>query len=282
MIEFESAVVPLVESWQDSNGKDIQNQLLAIFKQSENDEVARSEWAKKAFALSNQLTDDRRTLVLLAAALEVSWPDYPGGDGYYREPSDLATAATLIGINSSDQGLIDFTKTLDPCRAIEFFDLGIASNNEASAEQVLEAVKRTNLDPVLAVASVSPALSKKQIMEVLLEIESPSWLTWVLLKSDGWTWPEWQYAFEQASFNCEPTVAFWEVLLTEVGKNQEDESSELSWIADFMEEFEDNGGFDRDVSEENLELIKQNPNLLELALATNWEYVIEALGEDEV
>ena len=281
MIEFESAVVPLVESWQDSNGKDIQNQLLAIFKQSENDEVARSEWAKKAFALSNQLTDDRRTLVLLAAALEVSWPDYPGGDGYYREPSDLATAATLIGINSSDQGLIDFTKTLDPCRAIEFFDLGIASNNEASAEQVLEAVKRTNLDPVLAVASVSPALSKKQIMEILLEIGSPSWLTWVLLKSDGWTWPEWQYAFEQASFNCEPNVSFWELLLTEVGKHQEDEASELSWIADFMEEFEDNEGFDPDVYEENLELIKQTPTLSDLAMASNWDYLVDAIGEEE-
>ena len=101
------------------------------------------------------------------------------------------------------------------------------------------------------------------------------------MKSDGWTWPEWQYAFEQASFNSEPSVAFWEVLLTEVGKNQEDESSELSWIADFMEEFEDNGGFDPDVYEENLEFIKQNPGLLELALASNWDYLIEALGEDE-
>ena len=270
MIEFETAVVPLVESLQDSSGKDIQKQLLAIFKQSEDDEATRSEWAKKAFALSNQLTDDRQSLVLLAAALEVSWPDYPGGDGYYREPSDLATAATLIGINSSDQDLIDFTKTLDPCQAIEFFDLGIASNNEASAEQVLAAVKRTNLDPVLAVASVSPALSKKQIMELLLEIESPSWLTWVLLKSDGWTWPEWQYAFEQASFNCEPNVAFWEVLLTEVGKHQEYESSELSWIADFMEEFEENEGLDPDAAAETLDLIRQNSKLLELAMSSNW------------
>lgn len=49
MIEFEIAVVPLVESLQGSNGKEIQRQLQAIFKQSEDDEATRSEWGKEGF-----------------------------------------------------------------------------------------------------------------------------------------------------------------------------------------------------------------------------------------
>jgi hypothetical protein len=139
------------------------------------------------------------------------------------------------------------------------------------------AMKRSNLDPILAVGAVSGSLNRDQIMDVLSQIDSPGWLVTALLKSDGWYWPDWQYAFEQASFNCEPSVLFWEILLDEIRKNQEDESSELSWIPDFMQEFEDNEGLDPDFSEATFELLSGNPSLRKLAMESKWEPLIEAL-----
>jgi len=275
--EFESSVESLLDSLDDSNASEIQSKLTSYFRGSESDDDLRTEWAKQAYSMTNRFDDDRRSLLLLAAALEMSWPEYPLGDGYFREPSDLAAAATVIGINNPDDALFKFSKQLDPCKAIEFFDLGVVSSNSVSSENVSHAISRSNLDPVLAVAAVSGVLNRGQIMEALSQIEVPGWLSAALVNSDGWFWPDWQYAFEQASFNCEPSVVFWEILLEEIRKNQEDESSELSWIVDFMQEFEDNEGLEPDVSESTFELLSVNSSLRQLALDSKWEPLIEAL-----
>lgn len=274
---FEQTVTNLLDSVNDKNLKSVQRELIDFFKSSEQNNDTRVQYAAKAYELTNQFDDDRRSILLLSAALEVTWPDYPGGDGYFSEPSELASAATVIGINNSGPELIEFSKKLSPCKAIEFFDLGIAASSESTSEQVLFAASRTNLDPVFAVAAVSNALSKKQIKSLLAELDSASWLVAVLLKSDGWTWPDWQYAFEQATFNCEPTVPFWEVLLTEIGKNQNDDSSDLPWISEFIEEFENYDGLDPDVSGETFELFQSSDSLMALAMASNWDSLQEAL-----
>jgi hypothetical protein len=277
MSEFETRVETLLASADESNLTDVQSQLTAYFKSSESDDDLRSDWAKQACTMRNSFDDDRRSLLLLSAALEVSWPEYSRGDGYFREPSDLASAATVIGVNNPEDSFFEYSKALKPCAAIHFFDLGVVSNNSVSPENVMFAIERSNLDPVLAVAAVSGALNRDQIMTVLSQIDSPGWLVVALLKSDGWYWPEWQYAFEQASFNCEPSLLFWEVLLDEIRKNQEDESSVLSWIPDFMQEFEDNEGLDPDFSEVTFEFLSDNQALRKLAMESKWEPLIEAL-----
>jgi hypothetical protein len=114
-------------------------------------------------------------------------------------------------------------------------------------------------------------------MDVLGQIDSPGWLVVALLKSDGWYWPEWQYAFEQASFNCEPSVLFWEILLDEIRKTQVDESSELLWVPEFMQEFEASEGLDPDFSEVTFELLSGNQSLRKRAMESKWEPLIEAL-----
>jgi hypothetical protein len=275
--EFETRVEALLHSATESNLGEIQSQLTAYFKGSDSDDELRSDWAKQAYSMTNRFTDDRRSLLLLSAALEVSWPEYSRGDGYFREPSDLAIAATLIGVNNPDDSFFEFSKKLSACAAISFFDLGVVSNSSVSPENVFFATTRSKLDPVLSIAAVSGSLKRDQTIDILGKIDSPGWLVTALLKSDGWYWPDWQYAFEQASFNCEPSVLFWEILLNEIRKNQEDESSQLSWIPDFMQEFEDNEGLDPDFSEPTFELLTSNQSLRKLAMESKWETLIEAL-----
>ncbi|WP_148664061.1 hypothetical protein [Aurantimicrobium minutum] len=275
--EFETTVESLLDAAKDSNITQVQAQLTAFFKGSESDDDIRSSWAKQAYSLTNKYEDDRRSLLLLSAALEVTWPDYTRGDGYYSEPSDLAVAATVIGVNNSDESFFTFSKDLSSCAAINFYDLGVVSNPSVSSENVMYAVKRSNLDPVRSIAAVSNALERDQIMDVLGQIDSSGWLVATLLKSDGWFWPEWQYAFEQASYNCEPSAEFWKILLQEIRKNQEDLTSEFLWIPEFIEEFEANEGLDPEFSEETFELLSNNQSLRKLAMESKWEPLIEAL-----
>ncbi len=156
MSEFETRVESLLDSADQSNFSAVQSQLIDLFLESENDDELRSDWAKRAYALTNRFSDDRRSLLLLSAALEVSWPEYSRGDGYFREPSDLASAATVIGVNNPDDSFFEYSKHLEPCAAIHFFDLGVVSNNSVSPENVMFAINRSNLDPVLAVAAKHP------------------------------------------------------------------------------------------------------------------------------
>jgi hypothetical protein len=277
MSEFETKIESLLNSADESNISEVQAQLTVYFKGSESDEEIRSDWAKQAYALTNRFDDDRRSLLLLSAALEMSWPEYGLGDGYFSEPSDLAVAATVIGVNNPDESFFAFSKELSSCAAINFFDLGFVSNNSVSSEDAMFAINRSNPDPVLSIAAVSSTLERDQIMDVLGQIDSSGWLVATLLKSDGWYWPDWQYAFELASFSCEPSVQFWKILLEEIRKYQENQSSELSWIPAFMQDFEDNEGLDPEISEDTFELLSGDSSLRKLAIESKWEPLIEAL-----
>ena len=77
--------------------------------------------------------------------------------------------------------------------------------------------------------------------------------------------------FGQASFNCE------QVLLGEIRKSQENESTELSLIPDFMKEFQDCQGLDPKVPEASFELFTTNESLRKLAMESKWEPLLEAL-----
>jgi hypothetical protein len=280
MSEFETRVESLLDSADQSNFSAVQSQLIDLFMESEGDDDLRSDWAKRAYSMTQRFEDQKRSLLLLSGALAVEWPQYERGDGYFREPSDLATAATLIGINNSDDPFFQFSKALEPCNAIEYFDLGFVSNSTPSPGNVLFAISRSGADPVLSIASVAGALDKEQILKVLSNldpIDAPGWMSVTLVKSDGWYWPEWQYAFGQASFNCEPSAVFWEVLLGEIRKSQENESTELSWIPDFLTEFQTVGGLDPTVSEASFELLTGDRSLRKLAMDSKWEPLIEAL-----
>lgn len=279
MSQFEGQVLSLLDTVNGSNVQDVQRQLTSLFKESEKDDKQREHNSNKALVLSNGMVEDTRALLLLSAALEVSWPEYPGGDGYFSAPSQLATAATLLGINNCEPSFVEFTKELLPCQAVQFFDLGLAANPEASAEQVLFAQERSNYDPVRAVASVSQELNDKQIREVLENLESGVWLSSVLLKSDGWTWPEWQYAFEQASNNTEPSELFWSVLLNEIRKAGEADTSETSWVTEFLDEFEASDGLDPDVSGGLFDLMTSSENLQNLARLSGWDALVEAIDD---
>lgn len=277
MSEFETKIESILNSADESNISEVQAQLTAYFKGSESDEEVRSDWAKQAYALTNRFDDDRRSLLLLSAALEMSWPEYGLGDGYFSEPSDLAVAATVIGVNNPDESFFAFSKELSLCAAINFYDLGFVSNNSVSSEDAMFAIHRSHVDPVLSIAAVSSALERNQIMDVLGQIDSSGWLVATLLKSDGWYWPDWQYAFEQASFNCEPSEQFWEILLKEIRKFQVNQTSQLSWIPDFMADFEDNGGLDPETYEDTFELLSSDTFLRTHAIESKWEPLIEAL-----
>jgi hypothetical protein len=278
--EFETRVESLLDSADQSNFSKVQSQLIDLFQESEHDDELRSDWAKRAYSMTQRFEDEKRALLLLSGALEVEWPQYERGDGYFEEPSDLATAATLIGINNCDDPFFQFSMALEPCNAIEYFDLGFVSNSTSSPGNVLFAISRSGADPVLSIASVAGALDKEQILKVLSKIDpidAPGWMSVTLVKSDGWYWPDWQYAFGQASFNCEPSAVFWEVLLGEIRKSQENESSELSWIPHFMKEFQDCQGLDPKVSEASFELLTGDHSLRKLAMESRWEPLIEAL-----
>lgn len=281
MSKFETRVESLLDSADQSNFSKVQSQLIDLFQGSEHDDELRSDWAKQAYSMTQRFQDEKRSLLLLSGALEVEWPQYERGDGYFEEPSDLATAATLIGINNCDDSFFQFSKALEPCNAIEYFDLGFVSNSTPSPGNVLFAISRSGADPVLSIASVAGALDQEQILKVLSKldpIDAPGWMSVTLLKSTGWYWPDWQYAFGQASFNCDPSAVFWEVLLGEIRKSQENDSSELSWIPDFMKEFQDCQGLDSEVSKVSFELLTGDRSLRKLAMESKWEPLIEALG----
>jgi hypothetical protein len=70
---------------------------------------------------------------------------------------------------------------------------------------------------------------------------------------------------------------FWEVLLGEIRKSQENESTELSWIPDFLTEFQTVGGLDPTVSEASFELLTGDRSMRKLAMDSRWEPLIEAL-----
>ena len=279
MSQLEKEVSSLLDSVSDSNLVTVQNELTALFNKADSDFDALEKYGKLALKMVGNLEDDRKVLLLLAAALEMEWPEFQGGDGYWIVPSDLSSAATLLGLNNGHESLIEFSKKLNPCSALAYFELGLAAVSGASPSQVLFATNRSPVDPVLAIASLSESLDKTQILETLEKLDECVWLAAALKGANGWMWPEWQDAFDQVSGASRANGSFVEVLLVQVGKSNSEDSSGLKWIPEFIEEFEDWEGFYEDPSG-MLELIVSNKELLSLAINSQWEGLIEALEED--
>lgn len=279
MSQLEKEVSRLLDSVSDSNLVTVQNELTALFNKADSDFDALEKYGKLALKMLGNLEDDRKVLLLLAAALEMEWTEFQGGDGYWIEPSDLSSAATLLGLKKGHESLIEFSKTLNPCSALAYFDLGLAAVSGASPSQVIFATHRSPVDPVLAIASLSDSLNKSQILETLEKLDQGGWLAAALVGANGWMWPEWQDAFDQVSGASRANRLFVEFLLIQVGKSNSEDSSVLEWIPGFIEEFESFEGFYEDPSG-ILELIVSNNELLSLAINSQWEGLIEALEED--
>ena len=277
--QLEKQISSLLDSASDSNLITVQNELTALFNRADSDFDALEKYGKLALKMVGNLGDDQKVLLLLAAALEMEWPEYQGGDGYWICPSDLSSAATLLGLKNGHESLIDFSKKLSPCTAILYFDLGLAAAERASSSQVIFAANRSSVDPVIAIASLSESLDKTQILEILEKLDEGVWLAAALVGANGWTWPEWQDAFEHVSVVSGVHASFLEVLLIEIGKSNSEDSSALEWIPGFLEEFESWEAFYEDRSG-ILNLIVSNKKLFKLAKDTQWEGLIEALEED--
>lgn len=273
--KFEDKVLELIESVSLTNITLVQGELTRLFKQSEGDDEVRVEQADFAYRFARNIEDDCKALVLLAAALEVSWPRYERGDGYFLEPSLLATFATQLGLSSNFAELLEWSDQLTRCEFLGFFDLGIAANPEATSYQVMESVGRSTIDPVLAIAAASPALTTSQVREALAPLDFVSLLISAIYKEDGISFPEFQDAFGVASSNLKPSEALWEVLLSESGRQLSDSSSEFSWMADFIDQAESCDLFQSRA--DVMTLIRQNPKLRELAGDSQWEAVTARL-----
>jgi hypothetical protein len=272
--DFEDKVVELVESVSISNITLIQAELTRLFKQSEGDDDVRVDQADFAVRLASRIENENKALVLLAAALEVSWPNYDRGDGYFLEPSLLASFATRLGLSTNYAELLQWSNQLTRCEFIGFFDLGIAANPGSSSLEVMSAVKRSSIDPVIAIAASSPVLLTSQIREVLAPLESASLLIAAILRMDGWNWPEFQDAFGLASKNLQPTETLWKVLLVEAKNHLNDNSSQFSWIYDFIDQA-DSYFFEN--LEDVVDMIRKSPNLRKLAIDSQWKTLTEIL-----
>lgn len=264
---FEEEVLSIVKSLSQSNMAQSQHELTELFKMSEIDDDMRSYQASYAHSLGSSLMDEVKTMVLLSAVLEVRWPEWNRGDGYFTEPSLLGSFATRLGLSSKHSELLEVSNHLSPCKFLGFFDLGIVANRQATSAQVMAAVNRSSLDPVLAIAASAESLTPSQVREILARLESGSLLIDAILRLDGWNWPEFQDAFGLASSDLNPTETLWEVLLSEVGEHLRSNSSSFRWMFDFL----DQAGEDFwESSEDVLDLIRATPKLRQLAEDSQW------------
>ena len=277
MSKIEKQISSLLDSLNDNNANSVQTELTSLFKEADSDFDALRNHGKLAYKMAKKLEDHAKALLLLAAALEMEWPEYQGGDGYWIEPSNLSGAAVLLGLNNGHESLIEFSQKLNRCKALEFFDLGLVACRGASAGQIVFATNRSPVDAVLAIASLSSSLNKAQILRVLKKLKEGAWLTAALV-GNGWTWPEWQYAIKQISGVSVVNASFLEVLLIEVGKSNSEENSALEWIPEFVEEFESWEAFYEDRAGILMPIVS-NKKLLKLAKDTQWEGLIEALEQ---
>lgn len=264
---FEEEVLSIVNSLSNANMAQSQHELTELFQMSEFDDEMRSYHASFAHSIGSSLEDEVKTMVLLSAALEVRWPEWTRGDGYFTEPSLLGTFATRLGLSSKHSELLEASHNLSPCKFMGFFDLGIVANRQATSAQVMAAVNRSSLDPVVAIAASAESLTSSQVSEILARLESGSLLIDAILKIDGWNWPEFQDAFGLASSGLNPTESLWEVLLSEVGEHLRNNSSSFRWMFDFLDQAGDDFW---ESSEDVLDLIRATPKLRQLAEDSQW------------
>jgi hypothetical protein len=127
-------------------------------------------------------------------------------------------------------------------------------------------------DPVIVAISTHSSLTADDVRTLLSRVDNGTWLSLWLLGRDGWTWPDWQYAFEAASVDPSQSEAFWEVLLTEMAS-----PNRWAWIEDFLQDLEDNEASIDDL-EDLKRLVEENRHLEELALGSGWSLALTAVA----
>lgn len=219
-------------------------------------------------ALSDEY-DLSTKIVLRALAESIEWPPYERGDGYWSEPSQNSVALVMIGwLLKPDE--VEMARDIlnSQLPGVSFIALGMTRNRNLPADIIMSLAKFG--DPVTAAASEHGSLGAAEVRAMLEQIENGVWVSALVLGQDGWTWPDWQYAFEQVSTGCPESPAFWEVLLSELAK-----SNRWRWFEDFLDSIQDPLD-DQDLDEllETMEgliiALEMRPDLIPLAIASAW------------
>lgn len=213
------------------------------------------ERAVGALQLSQEAGDSQIAIALQLAAAELPWPSYSGGDGYWIEASDVACALTVAGQEVSDQDLLSALLDYSAADqgeaakwALAYLDLGLVGNQFLDRDAVLQVVSRSAVDPVRVIAMTHPELELEDVADILQQVSDGTWLRHALNSDDGWTWPDFQYAFGIASAasdgdNC---AAIWQLMLSArcvqlgtIGEYELLATVDLEWLDEFFEELEE-------------------------------------------
>lgn len=221
--------------------------------------------------------NDLQTQIALHSIAEcVEWPEYNRGDGYWVEASHNAMALVGIGerLRNEDAELARLILGMSlPGR--DFIALGMAGNPRLPKE-VIQSLA-TFPDPVKVIAASNEKLDVDDVRAMLESIDNGAWVAALVMGQDGWTWPDWQYAFGQVSTGCPESAAFWEVILTEFAREDR-----WPWFEDFLVQTED--GFDPDDAEGLFIAFEESPHLNSLGVASGWipaQIVVAGVVDDD-
>jgi hypothetical protein len=217
-------------------------------------------------------------IALRLLAENVDWPPYERGDGYWSEPSDNAVALVRLGgCLSSEQ--IDIARSVMalPLRGVAFLALGLATNPNMPRDVILGLALMP--DPVIAAASTHDSLEVKDVQDLLSRVDNGVWVSTWIRGLDGWTWPDWQYAFQEATGGFgQSSAAFWEALLLGCAS-----PSRWPWIDDFIQDLEDGESEIHDL-DGLLEVLSERPDLVSVAASSGWSIAMAGaatVSEDE-
>jgi len=227
----------------------------------------------------SQGQDLQTQIVLRSLAEGVEWPPYEGGDGYWSEPSDNSVGLVMVGWRLQPDE-IELARSIlnSGLPGVGFIALGMTRNLDLPRDVIL-ALDRF-ADPVTVAASCHPSLTSGDVRSLLERVDNGTWVAAFVLGQDGWTWPDWQYAFGEVSRGCPDSAAFWEVVLAEMAN-----PDRWSWFEDFLYEVEESLDYqDLDAQLETFEglltAMWNNPNLVPLALASGWTPALVAAAAD--
>ena len=211
--------------------------------------------------------DLQTQIALRLLADSVEWPPYERGDGYWGEPSDNAVEVVDVGLNLNP-GDVGLARAIANLRVdgVGFIALGMARNDCVPRDVILALGQHP--DPVIAAISTHSSLTADDIRNLLSRVDNGTWVASWLLGRDGWTWPEWQYAFGAASLDPSQSLAFWQVLLKEMAS-----PSRWLWIDDFLQDLEDDEASSEDL-EDLKRLLEADEDLVRLALESGWSLAV--------
>lgn len=208
---------------------------------------------------------------MFGIALNGSWPEYVNGEGYWDVPSMLADLIVMDALTISDNEFALLELHQETIGAgMPFIDLGIAGSTRVNSDSIVRAATRSSsmpdFPPILITASANPKLDSSYVHQFLgqsYKSGNGQWLRSFITRSDGWTWPDWQSAFQVVSEAAKRSRAFWAEVLTP-------SIDGICPIAQWDEEEE----FEPELYEGYLDDLKfylsSDPKLEKIALASGW------------